>query len=95
MDGLHNILELLAANLKRGIKYSGLFNLEEQLTHIHCVNAFAYVKRAWPSMTRLESATQLRWFLEDFADNFSARTVKVSDNTWEGGNMTVLAAKIL
>ena len=62
LDALITALEPLTARVKRGIKYAGLLNLEGQLLHDLRVNTLKNVGRGWPTMTREESATQLRWF---------------------------------
>uniref|UniRef100_A0AAV1TWG6 CCHC-type domain-containing protein n=1 Tax=Peronospora matthiolae TaxID=2874970 RepID=A0AAV1TWG6_9STRA len=66
--------ELLTACIKRGITFTGLFNLEDQLPHDLRVQALKNVGRGWASMTRTESASQSRWFLTGFAATPSGRT---------------------
>lgn len=60
LEGPDSALKSLTASIKRGIKYTGLLHLEDQLAHDHRVNALANVRRGWPTMTRSESATQMR-----------------------------------
>ncbi|CAI5715370.1 unnamed protein product [Hyaloperonospora brassicae] len=44
--------ELLTAAIKRSIKYTGLFNLEDQLFHDLRVQALKNVGLGWATMTR-------------------------------------------
>ena len=65
LGGSDPALSRLTASLKRGIQYSGLLHFEDQMAHDHRVHALANVHRGWPTMTRPESASQLRWYLND------------------------------
>uniref|UniRef100_M4BZD0 Uncharacterized protein n=1 Tax=Hyaloperonospora arabidopsidis (strain Emoy2) TaxID=559515 RepID=M4BZD0_HYAAE len=92
LNGSDLALDRLTASLKRGVKHSGLLHLEDQLAHDHRVQALANVKRVWATMTRQESASQMRWILEDFATSPSGRTDEVSDDTWGGSDVVRMAA---
>ncbi|KAE9338152.1 hypothetical protein PR003_g11649 [Phytophthora rubi] len=95
LEGPDSALKSLTASIKRGIKYAGLLHLEDQMAHDHRVNALANVRRGWPTMTRSESATQMRWFLEDYANSPSSRSDIVSDDTWGGSDTLGMAAIFL
>uniref|UniRef100_A0AAV1V940 Uncharacterized protein n=2 Tax=Peronospora matthiolae TaxID=2874970 RepID=A0AAV1V940_9STRA len=46
-------------------------------------------------MTHKESASQIRWYLEDYATSPSARTALVGSDTWGGCDMVGMAANFL
>ena len=92
LDDPGRILECLTACLKRGIKYSGLIDLEGQLAHDHRVNLLTNVGRGWPGMTRAESASQVRWYLDDYAMSTSIRTERVPEDAWGGSDTVGMAS---
>uniref|UniRef100_A0AAV1TQ58 OTU domain-containing protein n=1 Tax=Peronospora matthiolae TaxID=2874970 RepID=A0AAV1TQ58_9STRA len=95
LDAPLTVLEPLTASVKRGFKYAGLLNLEGQLPHDLRVNILKNVGRGWQTMTREESATQLRWFLTDFAATSFDRDTIVSESCWGGSDILGMAATFL
>ena len=95
LDDPGRTLECLTACLKRGIKYSGLIDLEGQLAHDHRVNLLTNVGRGWPGMTRAESASQVRWYLDDYAMSTSIRTESVPEDAWGGSDTVGMASNFL
>ena len=95
LDAPITALETLTASVKRGIKFAGLLNLEGQLPHDLRVNTLKNVGRGWSTMTREESATQLRWFLTDYAANPSDRDTIVAESCWGGSDILGMAATFL
>lgn len=95
LDDPDRSLELLTACLKRGIKYTGLLNLEDQMAHDHRVHLLENVWRGWTGMTRTNSASQVRWYLEDYASSSSDRTDTVPEDTWGGSDTAGMASNFL
>ena len=88
LDDPGRTIECLTSCLKRGIKYKGLLDLESQLAHDLRVNILTNVCRGWSGITRAESASQVRWYLDDYAMSTSIRTERVPGDAW-GGSVTV------
>ncbi|CAI5705830.1 unnamed protein product [Peronospora effusa] len=88
-------LKQLTATLKLGDKEVGLLNLEDRIPHDIRVHILQNVNRAWPAMTRRESLSQLKWFLEDYASSPSERDAVIAENTWGGNDIIGLAAMFL
>ena len=95
LDGPDQMMERLTEILKKGIKYSGLLHLEDQFAHDHRVQALHNVHRGWPTITRSESANQMRWFLDDYAASSSKPDIVVTPDTWGGSDTLGMAANFL
>ena len=84
MLGESDAFERLTASVKRGIRFTGLLNLELNYAHDVRVQALRNVGRGWTTMTPKDSANQFRWFLHDYASSPSDRTSTIDGTVWGG-----------
>ena len=84
MLGESDAFERLTASVKRGIRFTGLLNLELNYAHDVRVQALRNVGRGWTTMTPKDSAKQFRWFLHDYASSPSDRTSTIDGTVWGG-----------
>lgn len=86
---------LHTACLRQGIKYKGLFNLEDQMVCDLRDHLVEHVCRGWTGMTRTVTSSQVRWYIEDYASGSSARMDTVPDDTWGGSDTVGMASNFL
>ena len=88
-------LELLTASIKRGIKFTGPINLEDQMSHDLRVTALTNIGRGWPTMTKGVLAAQFKWYLHDYADTSLNRDTTIPKDCWGGSALLGFAATFL
>uniref|UniRef100_M4BKQ2 Uncharacterized protein n=1 Tax=Hyaloperonospora arabidopsidis (strain Emoy2) TaxID=559515 RepID=M4BKQ2_HYAAE len=95
LDSSDWTLERPTTSIKCGIKYAGLLVLDGHLAHDHRMHLLKNVHRGWLGMSRTESASQVRWYLEYYVSSSSKTTDLVLEDTWGTRDTVGLAANFL